>query len=101
MRTRSSGRANSYSVHRPRITRVSVAALSADSREASTSEERAMANTAKVATPITAPAGSENRRTRGRNPVRAGSWLGWKLSTNPGMPIVRASTTVSWRGRIG
>ena len=60
-----------------------------------------MPNTAIDTTPMTMPTGTQNRTTRGRNPGRAGSWLGSKLSTKPGMPIVSASTTVSWRGISG
>ncbi len=57
--------------------------------------QRASANIAMPLNPVTNPTGTLNTRTRLTNPGRAGEWLALKLKTKPGIPIVRASMTVS------
>ena len=51
--------------------------------------------------PAAAPAGSENRSTRSKNPGSFTRWVGARARKNPGRPMEKVPIRVSWRGRKG
>ncbi len=85
---------------RPIPNRVTVVAVR-DSVSPTPSVARAARYTTSAPVAAIAPAGSEKRTTRCRNPARARRGSGASARKNPGMPTLRTRTRVRWRGRNG